>query len=113
MAFTKFTVEGTATLGYFAGEPFGKDRSVRIEDDNNVSAPESVDAPSLHGVEPAAAGQRVEDLITRSLDFPNDAEFEEMGRRLDELRQQDLQTAEGTPDITREARLRITVEVID
>lgn len=113
MAFTEFTIEGDVVLGYFAGEPSDRDRVVRIKDNNDDS---QVDSPSVPPGVPdgESIGTRVESLIARSLGFPNDAEFQEMSRRMEALREQALQPAEGTPDITREnVRLRITVEVID
>lgn len=121
MAFTKFTFEGNAVLGYFASEHSDRDRAVRIKDDNDeggdapAPAPAPVPVPVPVG-SPAgeSIGTRVETLIARSLGFPNDAEFEEMHQRMEALRERDLQPADGTPDVTREnLRLRITVEVVD
>lgn len=110
MAFTKFTVEGDVVLGYFASEPVGRDRSVSIDHENSDDRP-----PSIAGAgDETSIGQGVEDLISRTMGFPNDNEFEEMHQRMEQLREQELQPAEGTPDITREGvRLRITVEVIE
>lgn len=97
MSFTNFTIEGEALLGFFGSEL--DDRHVRIKDENDSD--ESI-------------GTRLEQLIARSLNFPSDPEFEEMGNRMAALRDQDLQPADGSPDIVREGtRLRITVEVVD
>lgn len=99
MAFTNFTIEGDAVLGYFADEPSDRDRAVRIKDDS-----EGEDS----------IGIRIENLIAKSLNFPNDAEFQSHFEHMEELRQQELQPADGTPDIIREGtRLRVTVEVIE
>ncbi len=99
MAFTNFTIEGDATLGYFAEEMSDRDRAVRIKDD--IEGEDSI-------------GVRIENLIARSLNFPNDDEFQAHFERMEELRQQELQPADGSPDTIREGvRLRITVEVIE
>ncbi len=96
MSFTKFTVEGEAILGYHADEFSDRDRGVRMVSD------ESGDETSL------------EAIVARSLEFPSDSEFDQFHQRMDDLRQQDLQPADGKPDITREGtRLRITVEVVE
>lgn len=80
----EFTVEGDVTLGRF-------DEGTRI----------SID------------GERIEDLIARQLDFPNDEEWDAMSNRLMELRDKGLAPAEGEPDIVREGvRLRIEIEVL-
>ena len=98
MAFTEFTIEGDAVLGYF-GDRFDDDRHVRIKDDS-----EGEDS----------IGVRIEQLIAKSLNFPNDDEFSAFFEKMEELRQQELQPADGTPDIIREGtRLRISVEVVD
>ncbi len=82
---SSFVVEGDATLGQF-----DEGKHVRID------------------------GERIENLIAEALDFPNDAEFEQMFAHLDELRQQGLAPADGEPDIVREGiKLRISVEVIE
>lgn len=105
MAFTSFTIEGEAVLGYFSDLPAGADRYVRIKDDDDS------DAANL-GEE--SIGERVEQTISKSLKFPNDGEFDAFFARVNELREQGLQPADGVPDITREGvRLRITVEVIE
>ena len=80
----EFTVEGEATLG-------------RFDDGNHVR----ID------------GERIEDLIARQLEFPNDEEWQEMMGRLDKLREDGLAPADGEPDVLREGvRLRIEVEVL-
>ena len=56
----------------------------------------------------------LESIIARSLGFPNDDEFQAHYARMDTLRSQELQPADGTPDIVREGvRLRISVAVIE
>ncbi len=98
MAFTQFTIEGDAVLGYF-GDRMDDDRHVRIKDDGNGED---------------SIGARVEQLIAKSLNFPNDAEFSTFFEKMEELRAQELQPADGTPGIIREGtRLRITVEVVE
>lgn len=97
MALTNFTIEGDAILGYFSDQV--DDRHVRIKDDNDGD--ESI-------------GERVEQLIARSLNFPNDEEFEQHFERMQSLRDQELQPADGLPDVVREGtRLRITVSVVE
>ena len=89
MSFTKFTIEGAATFGYF-GDRVDDDRHVRI------------------------IGKRVEQVIAQSLDFPNESEFDQFFQHMEALRQQELQPANGIPDVIRDGvRLRITVEVVD
>lgn len=98
MAFTNFTIEGDAVLGYF-GDRMDDDRHVRIMDD---------------GEGEDSIGVRIEQMIAKSLNFPNDDEFSAFFERMEELRSQELQPADGHPDITREGtRLRITVEVVE
>ena len=108
-AFTDFTLEGDAILGYFSDKPSDSDRSVRIKTDDDSST----SVPMMAGM-PETLGDRIETLIARSLGFPNDAEFDAHSQRMQDLRAKNLQVAEGVPDITREGiRLRITVEVIN
>lgn len=99
MAFTNFTIEGDAVFGYFANEPSDSDRAVRIKDDSDNED---------------SIGVRIENIIAKSLNFPNDTEFQSHFERMEKLRQQELQPADGQPDIVREdIRLRITVEVVE
>lgn len=104
MAFTNFTIEGDAILGYFSDQPAGADRHVRIKDDN---------ASGEANPGEVSIGDRVEQIIATSLKFPNDGEFDDFFQQVNELREKGLQPADGVADITREGvRLRITVEVI-
>ena len=97
MSITKFTIEGEAVMGFFGSEL--NDRQVRIKDTNDPSD---------------EMGTNLEQLVARSLNFPNNGEFEAMSERLSQLRDQGLQPMEGAPDIVREGtRLRITVEVVE
>lgn len=97
--FKEFTLEGEASLDYFAGESFGRDRHVRIKTDSDSD----VDS-----------GERIEHVIAQALDFPNDEEFDVMFRRNEQLREQGLQTEEGQPDIVRTGvRLRVSVEIVE
>lgn len=104
MAETKqMTIEGEVTLAYLIGER--DDRQVLVRDEN---AP--TDGPATVPV----SQRRLEALICEMLGFPNEAEFDAMYKKLDELRQKQLRPAEGTPDGTREGvKLRVTVEVLD
>jgi hypothetical protein len=102
---TKFTLEGSMTLAYYASEMHGK----RVL----VDTPEEEDVDSGGEVAVCECTQEsLEVKIANELNFPNDVEFEEVFRKLDELRSQGLRTEEGTPDGTREVQLRITVEVL-
>ena len=103
---TKFTLEGSMTLAYYADGPHNK----RVL----VDTPEE-DVPGDVGGEVVVCGciqESLESKIAHELNFPNEGEFEEVFRKLDELRSQGLRTEEGTPDGTREVQLRITVEVL-
>ena len=97
---TKFVVEGDVTLAFFSGEADSKHVLLRVEDD------------SPGGEVAGGSGRRLESKIAEELDFPNDTEFNEIFRKLDDLREKGLRPIEGVPDGTREARLRITVEVL-
>lgn len=105
MAFTSFTIEGEAILGYFSDHHSGADRSVLIKDD---------DASDTTNPGEESIGERIEQTIAKSLKFPNDGEFDDFFQRVNELREKGLQPADGVPDITREGvHLRITVEVVE
>lgn len=98
MAFQEFTIEGEATLGYF-GDKFDDDRQVRIK---------------TIGDSEESVGSRVEQVIAKALNFPNEDEFDEFFKKMDALRQRDLQPADGTPDVVRQGfRLKIEVEMLD
>lgn len=89
---TRFELEGDITLAYMSDDPHGK--HILIQKDG----------------EPV----RLEEYIAQQLDFPSNFEFDAMMNRLDQLRGDGLQPAEGEPDITREGvKLRISVEVLD
>jgi N-methylhydantoinase A/oxoprolinase/acetone carboxylase beta subunit len=97
---TKFTIEGPMTLAYHADEM--NSRRVLIH-------------PKEEDVESDALGccdESLESKIASEIGFPNDAEFDEVFRKMDQLREQGLRTEEGVPDGTREIQLRITVEVL-
>lgn len=56
--------------------------------------------------------ERLVDIISRQLEFPNDEEWNTMYERLDSLREQGLMPAMDEPDIERSGiQLRVTVEV--
>ncbi len=96
MTFKEFTIEGEAVLGYVSDEPGRKDRHVSIKDENN---PE---------------GLGLEQIIAKSLGFPNDSEFETMSNRLANLREQGTQPLDGEPDISRTGfRLKIQVSIVE
>lgn len=98
-SFTNFTIEGDAVLGYFGDLPGGLDRRVKIKDDTEGADEE---------------GTSLEHVIAKSLGFPNEREFDEFFRRMETMRNQGVQPADGVADISRESvRLRITVEVVE
>ena len=102
---TQFTVEGEVDLAYFTGE---RDSRHVILQPNESDAPKAV---VVGGDSPA--GERLETRIANALNFPDDGEFDDMFKRLDDLRQKGLQPAEGVPDCVRkDVKLRITVEVL-
>lgn len=97
---TKFTIEGSMSLAYFASERYSKRVFLKPEGgDDGAPCTES-------------CGDSLEAKIADEIDFPTDAEFEEVFRKLDELREKGLRPEDGVPDTTREVQLRITVEVL-
>jgi len=97
---TKFTIEGSMTLAYYADERHSKRVLIADEEDSH-------DSMVVGG-----NNQSLENKICDSVGFPNDAEFDEVFRKMEELRSKGLRTEEGVPDGTREIQLRITVEVL-
>ena len=99
---TLFVLEGDVSLAYFIGETDSK--HVLIDDPNAATdGPETV----------SVTQRRLESKICDELGFPNEAEFDIMYKKLQELREKKLRPVEGVPDGTREGvRLRITVEVL-
>ncbi len=97
---TKFVVEGTVTLAFISSE--SNPRHVFIE---NKEASGS-DCLCNDG------RVRLESRIAEELDFPNEAEFDVIFRKIAELQEKKLRPTEGEPDGTREVNLRITVEVL-
>lgn len=102
----KLVVEGDVTLAYFADQMNGKHVFINPKQENDSHLP--VDRPVCDDCTGESLGTR----IANEIGFPNDAEFDEFYRRIDELRQQGLRTEEGVPDVTRQAKMRITVEVL-
>lgn len=103
MAVKSFVIEGGVKLAYFSAED--QSRHVLVE----TADPTATQGPDTLGSEP----MRLETYIAKQLDFPNQAEFDAVYKRLDELRRQGLRPAANEPDITREdMKLRITVEVL-
>lgn len=97
MAFKEFTLEGEAIFRYYGSEV--RDREVRM-----VTA----------GENPEGVGEALEAIVARSLGFPSDEEFESMMDQQRSLAEQELQPADGAPDIVRRGmRLKIEVEVMD
>lgn len=95
---TQFVVEGDFTLAYFADD--ANSRHVLLEDD-----------PSSDGL--GNHQQSLEMKIADELGFPNEEEFNEIFRKIDELREKGLRPAIGEPDGVREGvKLRITIEVL-
>lgn len=96
---TQFVMEGNFTLAYFADD--ANSRHVLLENDDSSS-----DEPVTHS-------QSLEMKIADELGFPNEEEFNEIFRKLDDLREKGLRPAIGEPDGIREGvKLRITVEVL-
>jgi len=99
----KLVVEGDVTLAYFADQMHSK----RVLIDTETTGDGLVDSS------PGSSSQ--ESLGTRianEIGFPNDTEFDEFYRKMEELRQKGLRTEEGTPDVTRQMKMRITIEVL-
>lgn len=103
MAETKaITLEGEVKLAYFTSEHDSK--RILLQDEN---------APTNGPATVPASERRLESFICDQLGFPNDGEYDEMFRHLEDLRKRQLRPAEGVPDFEREGvRLRITVEVL-
>lgn len=103
MAETKsLTIEGEVKLAYFSSERDSK--RILLRDEN---------APTNGPAAVPVSERRLESFICDQLGFPNDSEYEEMFRHLDDLRKRELRPAEGVSDFEREGvRLRITVEVL-
>ena len=104
---TSFTIEGPMTLAYFSNERHSK--RVLINPKEEERDPNSIIQAPVCG---CTDSESLETKISNEIGFPNDAEFDEFYRKMDELRQQGLRTEEGVPDVTRPATLRITVEVL-
>jgi hypothetical protein len=103
---TSFQLEGEIALAYDANERYGKHVLVDVD-----GGPGEVPVAGAD----CGCGERMhlEQYVAQQLGFPNDAEFDAMIKRLDELRNKGLQPADGVPDIVREGvKLRITVEVL-
>lgn len=98
----KFVLEGEVSLAYFADEQDSKHVLLKPKDGESDK------------VETASSGQdRLEAKIASELDFPSDAEFDQVFTKLDDLREKGLRPAEGVPIVSREGvNLRITVEVL-
>ena len=96
---TKLVVEGDVTLAYFADQVDSK----RVLIDTKTTDGDLVDSSPQESL-----GTR----IANEIGFPDDAEFNELYHKMDELRQQGLRTEEGVPDVTRQAKMRITIEVL-
>jgi hypothetical protein len=100
---TQFTLEGEMRLAYFSGE--NDSRHILIDDNGGHDDGNPATVPTNE--------RRLESYICEKLGFPNDAEYDEMFKKLDELRKQGLRPVEGVPDGVREnVRLRISVEVL-
>jgi hypothetical protein len=96
MTFKNFTLEGEVILGYHADEMSDRDRGIKMISE------ETGEPASLEGI------------IARSLEFPSDDEFETHFARMSQLRDQELQPLDGSPDVTRTGvKLRITVSVVE
>lgn len=102
---TKFTIEGSMTLAYYADERNSK-RVLIHPKEEDIGSDAVVSGMDIS--EQESLGSK----IASEIGFPNDTEFDELYRKLDDLRQQGLRTEEGVPDVTRQAKMRITVEVL-
>jgi len=103
MAETKqMVLEGEVKLAYFSNERDSK--HILLCDEN---------APTNGPATAPVSERRLESFIADQLGFPNDAEFDEMFRHIDEMRKKGLRPAEGVPDYEREGvRVRISIEVL-
>lgn len=101
---TSFTIEGPMSLAYFSSERYSKLVLIKHKEDDVSPAGE----PPITDSQSGSLGAKIADEIG----FPNDAEFDELYRKFEELRKQGLRTEEGVPDVTRDVQLRITVEVL-
>jgi len=104
----KIVLEGDVTLAYFADEDNSKHILLKPEptrDGPVANAVANADSPE--------GGERLEAKIANELHFPDDAEFDAIFQKLDEMQQNGMRPAKDTPTWTREGvRLRITVEVL-
>jgi hypothetical protein len=101
----KLVIEGDVTLAYFADQMDGK--RVLIDTEITDDGPAVCSDCSGRGNQ-ESLGSR----ISNEIGFPNDAEFDELYRKMEELREKGLRTEEGVPDVTRQAKMRITIEVL-
>jgi len=102
MAVKSIVIEGGVTLAYFSAEDQSRRVLVQL-----ASPPQHLNAPD--DSDPV----RLETYIAQQLDFPNQAEYDAVYKRLEELRQQGLRPAADEPDIIREGqKIRITIEVL-
>lgn len=99
----KLVVEGDVTLAYFADQVHGKRILLDTEAEAGTATGDCIQECSQ---------ESLETRISNEIGFPNDAEFDEFYRKINELRQQGLRTEEGVPDVTRQMKMRITVEVL-
>ena len=103
---TSFTIEGPMTLAYYANERYSKRVLINPKEED---AMEGVEAPVTSFDNDSKS---LESKIADTVGFPNDTEFDEVFKKLEELRKRGLRTEEGVPDGTREVQLRIIVEVL-
>ncbi len=94
---TQFIIEGDFTLAYFADEQNSKHVLI-VEPDVEVDC----------FCEP----RRLETKIAEEIGFPTDVEFTEIFDTLNRMREEGMRPEEGMPVMQRQAKLRITVEVL-
>jgi len=100
---TSFTFEGPMTLAYYANEWHSKRVLINTKEEGMEDGDVLMTEENF---------ENLESKIVNEIGFPNYAEFNEVFRKLDQLRERGLRTKEGVPDRTREVQLRITVEVL-
>ncbi len=99
----KLVVEGDVTMAFFAGE----NNSKRIL----LNRPTDDDMPMV-GEVPQLPQETLGSRVSKDIDFPNDSEFDAFYEKVEKLRQQGLRTEDEVPDITRQVKMRITVEIL-
>ncbi len=97
---TQFTIEGEFIFAYFADEQDSK--HVLIYDADCDRDPHCG----------TGCQQRLETKIANEVGLPTDPEFDGIFGSLEDMRSKGMRPEEGMPVMQRQAKLRITVEVL-